>query len=69
LNTRKVHAFCGLDPTPDPTADGSTNSLRQAIQTANASGRDCVIQLQAGTYTLTIPNPASGQDNGVDPVS
>ena len=51
-----------LHPTPDPTADGSSNSLRHAIQMADASGQDCLIQLQAGTYTLTIAN-TSGQDN------
>ena len=38
------------------------HSLRHAIQMANASGQDCLIQLQAGTYTLTITN-TSGQDN------
>src|ERR1700730_12358930 len=62
LNTRAEHAACSFNPTPDPTADGSANSLRHAIQMANASGQDCLIQLQAGTYTLTITN-TSGQDN------
>ena len=62
LSTRGVRAACSLNPSPDPTADGSSNSLRHAIQTANASGQDCVIQLQAGTYTLTIKN-TNGQDN------
>ena len=62
LNTRQARAACSFNPTPDPTADGSANSLRHAIQLANASGQDCLIQLQAGTYTLTITN-THGQDN------
>ena len=62
LNTRAGRAACSFSPTPDPTADGASNSLRSAIQAANASGQDCLIQLQAGTYTLTITN-SSGQDN------
>ena len=62
LNSRAARAACSFNPTPDPTADGSSNSLRHAIQMANASGQDCLIQLQAGTYTLTITN-TSGQDN------
>jgi hypothetical protein len=62
LNTRSARAACSFSPTPDPTADGSSHSLRHAIQLANASGQDCTIQLQAGTYTLTITN-TSGQDN------
>jgi hypothetical protein len=56
LNTRAGHAACTYNPSPDPTVDGSANSLRQAIINANASGEDCLIQLQAGTYTLTIKN-------------
>ena len=59
LNTR---AACSFNPTPDPTADGSSHSLRHAIQMADASGQDCLIQLQAATYTLTMTN-TSGQDN------
>ena len=62
LNTRAARAACSFNPTPDPTADGSSHSLRHAIQMADASGQDCLIQLQAGTYTLTITN-TSGQDN------
>jgi hypothetical protein len=68
LNNRSVGAAaCILNPSPDqtPTArtiDGSANSLRAAIQTANKSPQDCTINLQAGTYTLTIRN-ANGQDN------
>src|SRR5689334_1414376 len=62
LNTRPARAACSFNPTPDPTADGASNSLRQAIQTANASGQDCLIQLEAGTYTLTIQN-TNGQEN------
>src|SRR5581483_2854793 len=62
LNTRSARAACSFNPTPDPTADGASNSLRAAIQTANASGQDCLIQLQAGTYTLTIKN-TNGQEN------
>ena len=56
LNSRTARAACSFNPTPDPTADGSSNSLRHAIQMANASGQDCLIQLHAGTYTLTIAN-------------
>ncbi|MBV8360023.1 MAG: hypothetical protein JO189_19115, partial [Deltaproteobacteria bacterium] len=63
LHSHTAHAACSFSPAPDPTVDGAANSLRHAIQGANASGQDCTIQLQAGTYTLTIPNPASGQDN------
>ena len=62
LHSRSARAACSLNASPDPTIDGSANSLRHAIQTANTSGADCLIQLQAGTYTLTIPN-TSGQDN------
>ena len=62
LNSRSARAACSFNPTPDPTADGSSHSLRRAIQMADASGQDCLIQLQAGTYTLTITN-TSGQDN------
>ncbi|MBV8360024.1 MAG: choice-of-anchor D domain-containing protein [Deltaproteobacteria bacterium] len=62
LNTRKAHAVCSFSPTPDPTADGSANSLRHAIIAANANGQNCTIQLQAGTYTLTIAN-TNGQEN------
>jgi hypothetical protein len=62
LNSRAAHAACSFSPTPDPTADGASNSLRAAIQAANASGQDCLIQLQAGTYTLTIKN-TNGQEN------
>ncbi len=62
LNTRTVQASCSFNPAPDPTADGSSNSLRHAIQMANASGEDCTIELQAGTYTLTIKN-THGQEN------
>jgi hypothetical protein len=62
LSTRPARALCSFNPAPDPTADGSSNSLRHAIQMANASGRDCLIELQAGTYTLTIKN-TNGQDN------
>src|SRR5215470_7107959 len=62
LNTRPSHAACSFNPAPDPTVDGSPHSLRHAIQMANASRQDCLIQLQAGTYTLTIRN-TNGQDN------
>jgi hypothetical protein len=62
LNTRGAHAACSFNPTPDPTVDGSANSLRAAIQAANASGQDCLIELQAGTYTLSIKN-TNGQEN------
>jgi hypothetical protein len=56
LNSRAARAACSFSPKPDPTADGSANSLRHAIQAANASGQNCTIQLEAGTYTLTIKN-------------
>lgn len=56
LNSRTARAACSFTPTPDPTVDGSANSLRAAVQAANASGQDCLIQLSAGTYTLTIAN-------------
>jgi hypothetical protein len=62
LNARPVRAACSLSASPDPTVDGSSGSLRAAIQTANASTEDCVINLAAGTYTLTIKN-TNGQDN------
>jgi hypothetical protein len=62
LNTRAARAACSFNPTPDPTVDGSANSLRQAVIMANASGEDCLIQLEAGTYTLTIKN-TNGQEN------
>src|SRR5690348_13994419 len=62
LNTRSARASCSFNPTPDPTADGASNSLRTAIQAANASGQDCLIRLQAGAYTLTIQN-TNGQEN------
>jgi hypothetical protein len=63
LNTRQARAACSFNPTPDPTADGSANSLRHAIQLANANSEDCLIQLQAGTYTLTIADTNGRQDN------
>ena len=66
LNTRPAHAACSFSPTPDPTVDGSSNSLRAAIIAANASGQNCTIQLQACTYTLTIRNPTSGRNKGQD---
>jgi hypothetical protein len=56
LNTRQARAACSFNPTPNPTADGSSHSLRHAIEMANARGQDCLIQLQAGAYTLTIAN-------------
>jgi hypothetical protein len=62
LNSRAARAACSFSPSPDPTVDGSPNSLRHAIQAANGSGQNCTIQLQAGTYTLTIKN-TNGQDN------
>jgi hypothetical protein len=62
LNSRMARAACSFSPAPDPTVDGSSNSLRAAIQAANASGQDCVIELQAGTYTLSIKN-TNGQEN------
>ena len=34
----------------------------RAIQAANACGQDCLIELQARTYTLTIKN-TNGQEN------
>lgn len=43
-------------------ADGTANSLRDAISAANANGLNDTIQLSAGTYELTIPNSA-GQEN------
>jgi hypothetical protein len=61
LNLRSAGS-CDSNPTPDPTVDGSSNSLRQAIQVANASGQDCLIRLQGGTYTLTVQN-TNGQEN------
>ena len=62
LNSRSARASCSFNPSPDPTADGASNSLRAAIIAANTSGPDCLIQLQAGTYTLSIKN-TSGQEN------
>jgi hypothetical protein len=63
LNVRPARsATCSLNPTPDPTVDGSPTSLRHAIQTANASGQDCLITLSKGTYTLTIKN-SNGHEN------
>ena len=62
LNARPVRAACSLSASPDPTVDGASGSLRAAIQMANASTQDCVINLAAGTYTLTIKN-TNGQDN------
>ncbi|HLW72008.1 MAG TPA: choice-of-anchor Q domain-containing protein [Candidatus Binataceae bacterium] len=62
LNVRPVRAACTLSPSPDPTVDGSSASLRAAIETANASTEDCVINLATGTYTLTIKN-TDGQDD------
>src|SRR5208283_1825242 len=57
LNARSARsATCSFNPTPDPTVDGSPTSLRRAIRTANASGQDCLITLQAGAYTLTLRN-------------
>ena len=57
LSTRCARsATCSFSPAPDPTVDGSPNSLRHAIQAANASDQDCLITLSAGTYTLTIKN-------------
>ena len=49
---------------PLPSAvDGSPGSLRAAIIQANSDGQDNTINLQAGTYQLTIANSA-GQENG-----
>jgi hypothetical protein len=63
LNTRSAgSATCSFNPTPDPTVDGSANSLRHTVQLANASGQDCVITLRRGTYTLTIKN-TDGHEN------
>src|SRR5215469_16354907 len=62
LNSRSSQAVCTFNPSPDPTVDGSSNSLRQAIISANKSSTDCLIKLQAGTYTLTIRN-TNGQEN------
>jgi hypothetical protein len=66
LNTRGARASCRFNPTPDPTVDGSPNSLRAAIQAANVNGQDCLIQLQAGTYTLTIKNTNGQEDNAAE---
>src|SRR5215469_17678156 len=68
LHSRTARAACSFSPTPDPTVDNfnSGNSLRHAIRLANASGQDCTIHLQAGTYTLTIPNPTTGPHKGQD---
>ena len=66
LNTRTARAACSFSPSPDPTVDDASNSLRAAILAANASGQDCLIQLQAGTYTLTIANPTTGPNQGQD---
>ena len=63
LNTRAARAVCSFSPKPNPTADGSSDSLRHAIQGANASGEDCTIELVAGTYTLTIKNTHGHVDN------
>jgi hypothetical protein len=63
LNARSARsAACSLNPTPDPTVDGSPTSLRHAIQAVNASGQDCLITLAKGTYTLTIKN-TNGHEN------
>src|SRR5262249_3389564 len=43
-------------------ADGTANSLRAAIIAANTNGQDNTINLQAGTYLLTLPN-TTGQEN------
>jgi hypothetical protein len=44
-------------------ADGAPNSLRSDIITANENLQDNTLILQAGTYTLTVPDP-SGQPSG-----
>ncbi len=63
LNARSARsATCSFNPAPDPTIDGAPNSLRSAIQTANASGQDCLITLGTGAYTLTIKN-THGHEN------
>jgi hypothetical protein len=62
LNARSGHATCSFNPSPDPTVDGSPDSLRAAIQAVNASSADCTIMLSAGTYTLTIKNTHGHED-------
>ena len=48
---------------PDPIADATTgNTLRAAVIDANSTAEDDTITLQAGTYTLAIPNSV-GQEN------
>jgi hypothetical protein len=39
LNARSGQASCSFNPSPDPTVDGSSGSLRAAIEGANASGQ------------------------------
>jgi hypothetical protein len=51
--------FNPLAATPDGTANGS---LRADIITADSNNQDNVINLQAGRYTLTIPNGAGGHE-------
>ena len=46
-----------FNPLPS-AADGSTGSLRAAIIQANANGQDNTINLDVGTYPLTITNTA-----------
>jgi len=62
LIVRPAARSADFNPSPDPTIDGAAGSLRAAIQSANTNGEDDVITLQAGTYTLTVPNSA-GQEN------
>jgi hypothetical protein len=62
LNSRSAPTACSFNPAPDPTIDGAPDSLRSAIIAANASGQDCLIRLDTGTYTLSIKN-TTGQEN------
>ncbi len=50
-----------FNPSPS-AADGGANSLRAAIIAANANGQDNTINLQAGTYQLTLANGAGPED-------
>jgi hypothetical protein len=55
-----------LQPVARSHIDGSPDSLRTAIQGANASGEDCTITLSAGTYTLTINNTNGHESAGAE---
>jgi hypothetical protein len=59
LEDRRVPAVFNPLPT---AADGAASSLRAAVIAANTNGQDNSINLQTGTYMLTIAN-TSGQEN------